>query len=129
MATLHFGTSFSIQLRPWHIIYFLYNIFFQEKSTFAKSCRKRGGYFKCCFKWFTLNTFETSRNRLIEEGLIKAKSSSWCKRGLDKEDPCYTCHTDALCTELDKSTGETKNTFLKGYKKDQMVKFTVRVCL
>ena len=78
---------------------------------------------------YTLNVFEKARNSLIQEGLIKAKPSFWCKTGLERQDPCYICNTDAMCTELDISTGTAKHTFFKGYKKYQMVKLTIRVVL
>ena len=94
---------------------------FQEQSSFAKDCRKRGGLFKCCVQYFTLNIFETSRNSLIEEGLIKDKPSSWCKSGLNRKDPCFICMSDAMCTEMDIETGKTKHTFIKDYKKEHRV--------
>ena len=94
---------------------------FQEHSSFAKECRKRGGFFKCCIQTAMLNTFETVRNNLIEEGLIKDKPTSWCKPGWGKKDPCFVCTTDAMCTELDNITGKIKQTFLGGFKKEQMV--------
>ena len=93
----------------------------QEQSSFAKDCRKRGGFFKCCIQAFTLNIFERSRNSLIEEGLIKDKPTSLCNPGWGKKDPCFVCTTDAMCTEIDNETGKTKQTFLGGYKKEQMV--------
>ena len=43
--------------------------FFQETTKFAKACAKKGGFFKCCVTVFTLNIFETARNRLIQEKL------------------------------------------------------------
>ena len=94
---------------------------FQEQSSFAKDCRKRGGLFKCCVSTYTLNIFERSRNSLIEEGLIKDKPSSWCKSGLNRKDPCFICMSDAMCTEMDIETGKIKHTFIKSYKKEQMV--------
>ena len=94
---------------------------FQEQSSFAKDCKKKGGFFKCCIQAFTLNIFETSRNSLIEDGLIKDKPTSWCKPGWKRKDPCLTCNTDAMCTEIDILTGETKHTFYNGYKKEHMV--------
>ena len=97
------------------------NSILQEQSSFAKDCRKRGGFFKCCVQYWILNTFETSRNKLIEEGLIKDKPTSLCKPGWGREDPCLVCMTDAMCTEMDNETGKTKQTFIGGYKKEQMV--------
>ena len=94
----------------------------QEQSSFAKDCKKRGGFFKCCIQAFTLNIFETSRNSLIEEGLIKAKPTSRCKPGWERKDPCFTCNADAMCSEMDILTGQTKFTFYKGYKKEHMVR-------
>ena len=43
--------------------------FSQETTKFAKACAKKGGFFKCCVTVFTLNIFETARNRLIQEKL------------------------------------------------------------
>ena len=105
---------------PWQYNLKL-NSIFQEQSSFANDCRKRGGFFKCCVQYFTLNIFETSRNKLIEEGLIKDKPSSWCKSGLNRKDPCFICMSDAMCTEMDIETRKTKHTFLGGYKKEHRV--------
>ena len=69
-----------------------------------------------------MNIFETSRNSLIEEGLIKAKPTSLCKPGWERKDPCFTCNADAMCSEMDILTGQTKHTFYKGYKKEHMVR-------
>ena len=93
----------------------------QEQSRFAKDCKKKGGFFKCCIQSFTLNIFETSRNSLIEEGLIKDKPTSWCKPGFDRKDPCVTCHADAMCTMLDTLTGKSKHIFYNGYKNEHRV--------
>ena len=92
--------------------------FFQEQSTFAKDCRKNGGLFKCCVQAFTLHTFETSRNRLIKEGLIKDRPTNWCS---EKEGPCMICNADAMCTKRNNNTGEITNTYLKEYKKEHRV--------
>ena len=94
----------------------------QEKSKFAKNCKKKGGFFKCCVQSTTLNIFETSRNSLIKEGLIKDKPTYWCKPGWERKDPCLTCTADAMCTEVDIVTGKLKHTFYKGYKKEQRVR-------
>ena len=94
---------------------------FQEQSSFAKDCRKRGGFFKCCVQGYSLNIFETSRNRLIKEGLIKDKPTAWCKPGLKRKDPCMICSSDAICTEMDTETGKTKQSFIGGYKKEHRV--------
>ena len=69
----------------------------------------------------SLNIFENSRNKLIEEGLIKDKPTSWCKKGLNRKDPCFICMSDAMCTEMNTETGKIKHTFMKGYKKEQRV--------
>ena len=67
-----------------------------------------------------LSKFEMTRNKLIEEGLIKDEPTSWCKPGWEK-DPCVTCNTDAMCTKIDKKTGKIRNTFIKKYKKEHRV--------
>ena len=97
------------------------NSILQEQSKFAKSCRKKGGLFKCCVGDWHLSVFEMTRNMLIKEGLIKDKSTSWCKPGLGRKDPCVTCHTDAMCTKMDKKTGKIRNTFIEKYKKEHRV--------
>ena len=105
---------------------------FQEQSSFAKDCRKRGGFFKCCVQFLSLNIFEESRNSLIEEGLIKDKPTSWCKPGWKQKDPCMICHSDAMCTEMDTKTGKIKQTFMGGYKKEHRVmrwRFYLIICL
>ena len=64
----------------------------QERSKFAKDCKKNDGFFKCCVQDNWLDIFENSRNTLIEEGLIKDKPTSMCKLGFDWKDPCFTCN-------------------------------------
>ena len=102
---------------------------FQEKSNFARYCRKKGGLFKCCVQSFTLSIFETSRNKLIAEGLIKDKPTNWCLlkreqlvgRDLMRKGPCATCNADGMCSKMDLNTGEIRHTFLMGYKKEHRV--------
>ena len=94
---------------------------FQEQTKFAKKCRKEGGFFKCCVWALHLAIFESSRNRLIEEGLIKDKPTHLCKPGLGRKDPCVTCNVDGMCTKMDLQTGQTKHTFIKAYKKEHRV--------
>ena len=98
----------------------------QEKSNFAKDCRKNEGFFKCCVQMHDLNIFETSRNKLIQAGLIKDEITSNCKPG--PNNPCSTCSADAMCTKYkyDHNCHPTIRThsFLKGYKKHQRVRLT-----
>ena len=110
---------------------------FQEQSSFAKDCRKKGGFFKCCVNSLTLNIFEKSRNSLIREGLIKDTPTSWCKSegwpevGRKRKDPCLLCFSDAMCTERDIETGKIKHTFIKEKKKEHGViwYFTSLFCI
>ena len=97
------------------------NSIYQEQSKFAIDCKKKGGFFKCCITDYNLNIFETSRNNLIEEGLIKDKQTSWCKVGFGRKDSCMICTTDAMCTEMDNKTGKIRHTFIKEYKKEHRV--------
>ena len=97
------------------------NSIYQEQSKFAIDCKKKGGFFKCCVSGFELNRFETTRNNLIKEGLIKDKQTSWCKVGFGRKDSCMICTTDAMCTEMDNKTGKIRHTFIKEYKKEHRV--------
>ena len=99
----------------------LRDLIFQEQSSFAKDCRQRGGFFKCCVSGVTLHIFEDSRNRLIKEGLIKDKPTSWCMPSVKRKDPCVPCFSDAMCTERDIETGKIKHTFIKEKKKEHGV--------
>ena len=69
----------------------------------------------------TLMIFETSRNKLIEVGLIKDKPTSWCKKMTGMKNRCMICTADAMCTKRDAKTGKIRNTFIKRYKKDHRV--------
>ena len=74
---------------------------------------------------YYMNVFERTRNKLILDGLIKDKPTSFCKPiGYPGPDNCYTCTTDAMCTEVDQVTGKVKHTFIKGSKKHQNVRLT-----
>ena len=55
------------------------------------------------------------------DGLIKDKPTSLCKPGLKRKDPCYVGVSDAMCSVVDIETGKIKHTFIKSYKKEQMV--------
>ena len=69
----------------------------------------------------TLMIFETSRNKLIEVGLIKDKPTSWCKKMTAMKNRCMICTADAMCTKRNNNTGEITNTYLKKYKKEHRV--------
>ena len=76
-----------------------------------------------------MSIFETSRNILIAEGLIKDKPTNWCllnrkqlvRRDLSRKGPCVTCIADGMCSRMDLNTGEIRHTFLGGYKKEHRV--------
>jgi hypothetical protein len=86
-----------------------------EKSKFARRCKKNGGYFKCCVCPWLLYPFEEGRNKLIQDGLIKAKESYICNRKIrmDKRkiNPCLYCTLDGICTKPNPLTGEVVQLF------------------
>jgi len=91
-----------------------------ETTKFAKACASNGGFFKCCITVFTLNIFETARNRLIQEGLIKDRARKSCKPG-EKKDPCMVCRSEGVCTKVDTGTGQPIQIFKRRYKKEHKV--------
>ena len=99
----------------------------QETSQFAKKCKKDGGFFKCCVAFKSIDTFEDTRNKLIEEGLIKDKTTHHCKKGYDQDDPCRVCTADGACTTKDPTTGQTKQTFITEYKKEHKVSCSIEL--
>ena len=62
---------------------------------------------------------------MIENGLVKGNQTSFClstaKHGVNLEDPCLICTSDAMCTKKDKETGEITHTFITKYKKEHRV--------
>ena len=81
-----------------------------ESSKFAKSCHKKGGYFKCCVADSLIGRFVEIRPMLIEAGLIKAKPENPCREdGL--KNPCHFCLVDGICTLKDPFTGQLSNMF------------------
>ena len=92
----------------------------QEVSKFARTCAKNGGFFKCCVSVWNLNYFEIARNKLISEGLIKAKATKSCKPGGTK-DPCVVCQTEGVCTTMDTATGMVEYIYHKKYKPEHKV--------
>ena len=94
-------------------------IYSQEQTKFARTCKKKGGLFKCCVNYWSLNVFEMSRNQLIKEGLLRGEPTSLCKPG--KRDPCMICKADALCTMKNPNTGQITNVFKYHYKKEHKV--------
>ena len=82
-----------------------------ENSKFVKRCKKDGGYFKCCSRPWLLNPFEEARNKLIQDGLIKAKKSYICNQSMRKINPCLYCSLDGICTKSNPMTGEVVQLF------------------
>ena len=67
-----------------------------------------------------------SRNKLIQEGLIKDNVTDWCRltsnlTSLKRKGLCDTCNADGMCTKKDIKTGEIKHTYINGYKKEHRV--------
>jgi len=92
-----------------------------ERSKFAKKCKKRGGFFKCCMRTLNLHGYEDTRNALIEKNLIKGRSTSMCGMNAKKErDPCMFCHIVGQCTER-KKNGKLKHTFKGAYQNEYKV--------
>jgi hypothetical protein len=75
-----------------------------ENSNFARQCKKDGGYFKCCGSYWWLDMFEEARNRLIEDGLIEAKTTQICDSKSNKN-PCLYCSMNGICTKSNPFTG------------------------
>ena len=92
----------------------------EKSSKFAKDCTKTGGYFKCCVSEWSISIYETSRNKLIKDGLIKDKPTNICKPD-DQEDPCSICSLDGVCTKRDQFTGQISQVFDKKVKQSQKV--------
>ena len=63
-----------------------------------------------------MSIFETSRNKLIDEGLIKDNVTDWCHKGL-----CNICTMDGMCTKKDIKSGKIRHTFIDRYKKEHRV--------
>ena len=81
-----------------------------EKSSFAKNCVKDGGYFKCCVSGWLLSTFEKTRNKLIQDGLIEDEVSHICDR-TSKKDPCIYCSTNGICTKRNNLNGKIEHLY------------------
>ena len=83
-----------------------------ERSKTAKECKKTGGYFKCCGTHWRLDPFESSRNKLIDDGFIQDKKTKFCKAKSKKgNSPCHFCSMSGVCTKKDLLTGTVSNTF------------------
>ena len=71
-----------------------------ERSKTAKKCKKTGGYFKCCGIHLRLDPFESSRNKMIDDGFFQDKKTKFCIRNDKKGDsPCHFCGKSGVCTE------------------------------
>ena len=114
---------------------------FQESSMFAKSCEKRGGFFKCCVSSWSLSVFDYIKSEIVNDRLLrhrlqsyleskdelnsycschrKDKSpSAFCKKWIEKKkDPCNVCTADAICTRLDSATNKTVHVLKSAYTK------------
>ena len=70
-----------------------------EYGTFAKKCKKEGGFFKCCVIGLRHDTYETIRIKFKKMGIIK-KGSSDRKCNVDwNKGNCQTCHTTHVCAK------------------------------
>ena len=75
-----------------------------ENSKFAKNCRKRDGYFKCCVSDSSIGEHGDIGPKLAKLGLVKDAVKSPCSK-YAKEDPCHWCTVDGFCTIKDPMTG------------------------
>jgi len=76
----------------------------KETSNFARTCRKNGGFFKCCEIGFDLKVFIDSRKELIARNLLESdpRRSKW------NQVPEEVCTSTFSCTTKDPLTGEVK---------------------
>ena len=127
-----------------HLCYCL----FQESSKFAKSCEKKGGFFKCCVSSWSLTVFDYIKSEIVNERLLRHRlqsyleskdelnsycscnrqeknPSAFCKKWIDKnKDPCNVCTADDVCTTRDSATNKTVQILKSPYTKNQdKVKF------
>ena len=76
-------------------------------SRYAKSCKEKQGTPSCCISTWKLKPFEKARNDLIKEGLIKTKTTRYCKaRGRKKKDPCVFYRLEKRCLLQDSNSKE-----------------------
>jgi hypothetical protein len=93
-----------------------------EMSSFARHCKRRGGFFKCCVTSWSLEIFEKTRNQLITDGLLKDKKSNRCKkRQHTARHPCRICNAEALCTTADPDHDKLMQTSKTKYKRQHKV--------
>ena len=92
-----------------------------ENSRFAKICKKKGGYFKCCDSVWILRTYEEARNQLIKEGLIKGNATNVCDK-TSMADPCVQCSTTGICTTKNLLDGKIGQFFYSKMKKGSKMK-------
>ena len=90
-----------------------------EYSKFGKQCKKRKGYFKCCITVWRLDTYENTRNELIEEGILKEKKTSFCKKTKSGKSTCHFCSMTGICSKKHPITGSVVNTYFNGNKSNQ----------
>ena len=87
-----------------------------ERSKFAKRCKKDKGFFKCCGTHWRIDAFETARNQLIDEGLVKDKKTHYCKKPSARKSKCHFCSMTGICSKKHPITGTVKNTIYPGNK-------------
>jgi len=81
-----------------------------ENSKFAHSCRKKGGYLKCCNFAQSWGKLKNVRPNLIKEDFLKDKLSYPCQKP-GRMNPCMWCSLDVTCTIRDMLTGEVSQMF------------------
>jgi len=81
-----------------------------EQSQFARRCRKKGGFFKCCISSLDIEVFEWIRVNLKNKGLVSS-ATSICGTDEMITGKCTLCTAAYQCTYKDKVTGKNLHKF------------------
>jgi len=74
----------------------------EKKSKFARQCKKKGGFFKCCVFSLDLEIFERTHNLLKDRNLTSSddKITKYCERR-GTTNHCFICFVSYMCSKKD----------------------------
>jgi len=89
-----------------------------EKRKFAKKCRKKNGFFKCCYSIFGLGIFEDIRHSLYDKQLLKGKPpKKVCVQQTGNATNCDMCGVTEMCSTKNIFTGLVKHEYKTSAKR------------
>ena len=82
-----------------------------ENLKFARQCKKSNGYFKCCLSYWRVKSYEITRNKLIDAGLLKGKKTKFCRVTKSGKSTYHFCSSSGICSKKHSLKRAVDNTY------------------